>query len=624
MKKKQQGAPKHRKPLRKAAQHKLPFYGGAVTQPRNDSFVNRLFYIALAGSLLFHLIFVLYSTRWQVADVSKIESQVETLFQVKLRDLSQMQYQPRQTTQETRNELDKTVQQDVDQLGQQNTRNALSDLSQSLPNLSDQTVPNPNQRGDSDGNYYVSDRTARTVITSNVGEKTVANFEQGVGENLINDWVETQRLALLGRGGASSQRVSEGLPEPELTREPVGTRAINMSLMTNLAPPIPEFEVSEPPIDLPSDTELLPSPGILPDDPASVPLKDEEIAIAKMNEEVVIIDDLVEIELYTYHHIGGDGYFMIRIKPKAVDERLKILHKDIIFVLDASGSMGRLRINHVKNGIRQALDRLRPEDRFNIVGFKEEVRFFVDDFVAATNENKEKAADFIAPLSASGKTDIYSSLEPLVQMETGRARPLIVLMFSDGRPNVGLIDSRKIINNLSQYRGPNTSIFSIGTGEDINRYLLDMLTFRNRGLVWFEPDRKEVPDLTQNVFRYLENPVLMRIQASFANVNDTEVYPKILPDLYLNGELKLWGKLHGETEIPLRLVGEAFDEKKDIVINLPVPKFDNGTFEVAREWARSKIYHTAGKMVYEGEKQEYLDEINFLTKTYRVQTPYTE
>lgn len=624
MKKKSSGKIHSRKTTRPAAQHKLPFYGGVLTQQHTDTYVNRLFYIALAGSLIFHIVFVLYSTTWRVADVSKIQADMDTLFRVNLRDLTQMQYRPRQTTQEIREQQERTVQDDIEQVGSQSNRTALNDLSQSLPNLNDTDIPSPEAVGDRDGNYYVSDREARTVITTDVGANTIANFEQGVGEGLINDWVETQRRALVGLGGASSQRVSAGLPEPELTQEPVGTRAITMSLMSDLAPPVPDIDVSEPPIDLPSDTELLPSPELLADAPASVPLKDEERAIAQMNEDVVILDDLVDVDLFTYHHIGGDGYFMVRIRPKAVDERLKILQKDVIFVLDASGSMGKLRIEHVKEGILSTLNRLRPDDRFNIVGFKEQVQFFTESFVPATTENKKAAAEFIKPLSASGKTDIYSSLEPLVQMETGRARPMIALLFSDGRPNVGLVDSRKIINNLSQFRGPNTSIFSIGTGEDINRYLLDMLTFRNRGLVWFEEDRKAVPELTQNVFKYVENPVLMRIQASFANVNDSEVYPKMLPDLYLNGELKLWGKLQGETEIPLRLVGEAFDEKKDIVINLPVPELDNSTFEVARDWARSKIYHIAGKMVYEGEKQEYLDDIRFLTQTYRVQTPYAE
>ncbi len=624
MRNKASGSRTRRKTARPAVQHKIPFYGGVITQPRGDQFINRFFYAALAGSIILHLVFVMYSTTMQVADEKALESEMETLFRVNLRDLTQMRYRPRQTAIEERQNMEQSVQEDVEQIGGQENLTAAAELQQSLPSLNDQDLPSPETIGDQNGDYFVDDRSARSVIASNMGRNTITNFERGAGEALINDWVEVQRRALMGRGGATAQRASEGLPEPELTREPVGTRTITMSLTADLAPPVPDMEVSEPPIDLPSDTELLPSPEILPDDPASVPLKQEEQEIAQLQDDFVALDDLVDVDVTTYHHIGGDGYFMVRIRPKAVDERLDILHKDVIFVLDASGSMGRLRMNHVKDGIARALNRLRPEDRFNVVGFKQQVRFFTDTFITATAENKEEAVDFIDSLSAFGKTDIYSSLEPLVQLETGRARPLIVLLFSDGRPNVGIVDSRKIINNLSKFRGPNTSIFSVGTGNDINRYLLDMLTFRNRGRVWFEPDRHDVPELILNVFRYVENPVLMRIQASFANVNDEEVYPKILPDLYLNGELRLWGRLRGETEIPLRLVGEAFNERKDIVFNLEIPEFDNGTFEVARDWARSKIYHIAGKMVYEGEKPVYLEDIRFLSQTYRVQTPYSE
>lgn len=315
---------------------------------------------------------------------------------------------------------------------------------------------------------------------------------------------------------------------------------------------------------------------------------------------------------------------MVRIRPIAADERLRVLPKDVVLVLDASGSMGRRRIEVIKDQLKIMLDRLRPHDRFNVVGFKQSVRKFTDTLVPATEENKKEAWNFIRPLQASGRTDIYASLEPLVKLGTERARPLILLLVSDGRPTVGVINSRKIINSLTQYQGPSTSIFCIGTGSAINRYLLDMLAFRNRGMLALESDRNELPLVMQSSFGFIEDPVLLRVSADFQGVDRTEIYPKSLPNLYLKGELKIWGRLKGEKNLSLRVVGEAFDERKEIVLQLPVPPRDNGTYEIARQWAFHKIYHIVGQMVELGERPELLEQIRFLSKTYNIVTPYSE
>lgn len=97
----------------------------------------------------------------------------------------------------------------------------------------------------------------------------------------------------------------------------------------------------------------------------------------------------------------------------------------------------------------------------------------------------------------------------------------------------------------------------------------------------------------------------------------------MLPDLYLKGRLNIWGRLKGEEKIVLRLVGEAFDERKEMIIELPVPEFDSGTYEIARNWAYYKAYHVIGKMVEEGEKPEYMNEIQMISRTYNIVTPYS-
>jgi hypothetical protein len=576
----------------------------------------------MAASVLLHVTFVIVSRSWQVADLHHIERSVETLFKVQFRQLESRNFVSRPTQQQLRDERERVLRDEMSQFSQLPARSAEPEIFATAPTLENTLLPDFEEWGVTEQEFE-DDQTAKSLITSEFGKHAINEFEKNVGKGTINDTIETKRIPLTGRGDSSSRRLLAGLPAPILDSDPVVSRSLSTVLIADTAPPEPKIDISEPQIQLPPVNELLPSPELMRTSPHPTSLKKEEQAKEEIRDRFVRLDDLVQVDLITYHHIGGDGYFMIRIRPKTADERLRILPKDVVLVLDASASMGRRRIEVLKKEIQTILERLRPEDHFNVVGFKRNVRKFTDTFKPATKDNIKEAWEFIKPLEASGRTNIYHSLEPLVQLGTERARPLILLLLSDGRPNVGVVNSRKIINDLTRFRGPSTSIFCVGTGETLNNYLLDMLAYRNRGLVAFERNNAELPTVIQSVYGYVEDPVLLKITPHFTNVNEEEVFPKQLPDLYLKGELKIWGRLDHETKITFRLIGEAFDERKEMIIELPVPDLDNGTYEVARDWARRKIYHLVGQMVEEGDRPELLEEIWNISRTYNVQTPYS-
>ena len=245
-----------------------------------------------------------------------------------------------------------------------------------------------------------------------------------------------------------------------------------------------------------------------------------------------------------------------------------------------------------------------------------------DKLQAATPLAIAEAWSFISTLSASGKTDIYASLEPLMTLGTERARPFLIFLYSDGRPTLGIKNSRAIINRLSEKRGPSTSVFAIGTGDRVNRYLLDFLAFRNRGSVCFVKDRGEIQQKGLEFVRALKNPLLLRVSTDFGIVDDSQVYPQELPDLYQDTELRLWGRFSNESQLTVRLVGEAYDEQKEMVVRLPIPKQDRGGPEIAKEWALHKIYHLISLIVQHGEQPQILEEINRLSGQYGIVTPY--
>ncbi|MGI6456291.1 MAG: VWA domain-containing protein [bacterium] len=590
-------------------------------QQGNRLLKSNLFLLAVLISFVLHTSFVLYSTWWQVSDVSDVEENVGQLFRVEFRDLESENFISRPSQQQLQQERQIALREQIEQLSELPDMPAEDELASNTPDIFRQALPESYSFDESD--WQERDQSAENLISSDLGQQTIEEFDDLAGADVITDTVNTDRISLQGSG--TQKRMMANLPAPPKRNDPLISRSLSLKLDSDLLPRVPEMNAEQPPIELPPVTEILPAPRPIRPDFQPMVFREEEEAIQEIKQQFVQLDDLLDVQIFTYHHIGGEGYFQVQIRPIAQDERLKVLPKDVVFVLDASTSIGGRRLSVIKEEIRKILDRLRPEDRFNIVGFKQNINLFTPTLAPVSEQSKKEAWMFLSPLEASGRTDIYTSLQPLVRLGTERARPLVMMMFSDGRPTVGVVNSRRIINDLSRHLAPSTSIYCIGTGDFINRYLLDMLAYRNRGKVAFERSRSELPTVIQSVFNYIENPVLLKVQVFFEGVDNTEVYPKRLADLYMDGELSVWGRLEeGTNRITLRLTGEAFDERKEMIVQVPIPRLDNATYEVARQWAFHKAYHLVGQMVQEGENPVLMQEIKNLSRTYRIGSPYSE
>ncbi|HEQ60119.1 MAG TPA: VWA domain-containing protein, partial [Firmicutes bacterium] len=339
----------------------------------------------------------------------------------------------------------------------------------------------------------------------------------------------------------------------------------------------------------------------------------------------ISLDEFLTIELFV-HHLPEDprGYFMVRIRPNEKSQALPVMSKDLIFVLDASASMGQRTMAALRTGIKLGLSKLKPEDRFNVVGFKRTVARFRPALVPANPENIQAALRFVDGLEPSGRTDIYGSLEPISKQARGGDHPFIILLFSDGRPNVGVVNSRTIINNLTANVRANTSIFAFGASQPMNRYLLDLLSYRNKGFVRFATDFSTTVGQIAEMIEALSDPLLINLSGDYGNIGKEDIYPKTLPDLYRGGEILIYGRYGQEEKFSLRIVGEARGQQKEYIIDLPFPDEDNGPDNLPQLWAFRKIYDLIGRMCQEGETPERLAEIQRISRTYDVRTPYYE
>jgi hypothetical protein len=363
--------------------------------------------------------------------------------------------------------------------------------------------------------------------------------------------------------------------------------------------------------------------------PESEPLRapiQQAMEAAKDERKYAFMDGLLDMELRTWRNPGdAQGYFELRITPKK-GESIPVLPKDVSFVVDASSSIPQHKLNITVKGLRAALKQLKPEDRFNVVVFRDAPQYFQPEAVPATRENLQAVGKFIDNLASSGQTDVYRALQPMVQLKPREGSPGVVLVVSDGRPTAGLQDSRAIINGLTSDNSNGNGVYAFGGGKTVNRYLLDLLAYRNKGAAQVAPDIEDIEKGLPSFFLTLRDPILVDLHADFGRVDRATVFPQAMPDFFQGQPVALYGRYNPDSQdtFALRLAGQAGAEKKEVIFRMGFNEAEAGTRDIARGWAFQKAYHLIGRISREGELPELLGELKQLRTEFGVRTSYDE
>lgn len=337
------------------------------------------------------------------------------------------------------------------------------------------------------------------------------------------------------------------------------------------------------------------------------------------------MDALVGIDAATYvDPATGEGFFRLRISPNE-DANIAPLPRDITFIIDASNSILQRKLDLTVRGMADALRQLRPQDRFNIVVFRDTAQQFRAETVPATAENVAEAERFISGLESRGSTDVYGAVRPVLESSPRPGSPGIVLVVSDGRPTEGNLEGRELINALSQENRYGNSVYTFGGGNTVNQYLMDLLAYRNRGVSYVAPRIDDIDDDLPRFFRRFQDAILVDLRADYGRIDASTIFPQRLPDFYRGRVTTVYGKFDPakDRELVLRLEGRAGNEKKDMVLKADLTAASRGDRTIAQGWAFEKSYHLIGEITRVGEQEAILRELQRLSETYGVRTSYT-
>jgi len=346
--------------------------------------------------------------------------------------------------------------------------------------------------------------------------------------------------------------------------------------------------------------------------------------------------DDVGLSLLTYPTGIEGGYFMLVAAPRFSIPRERILPKQVVFVLDRTGSMqANGKITQAKNALKYCLDSLNPNDRFNVLTFNESVDLLNRTMMPAGSDNVSKAQRFIRDIDASGGTNIDEALKAaLGQLRSEPGAQKMVVFLTDGLPTVGETDVETILRHVatmtsSDYAartakpiGVNARIFSFGVGYDVNVPFLDRLAAQTHAQADYVRPEENIESIVSSFFAKVSSPILTNLKLDFDGVDVYDTYPKELPDLFKGGQLIVAGRYRGTAPGTIRLVGSAQGETH--TYKLPNAFGDEGPHSslVSRIWATRKIGYLLDQVRLKSN-QEVIDEIIRLSKEYGIITPYT-
>ncbi len=357
--------------------------------------------------------------------------------------------------------------------------------------------------------------------------------------------------------------------------------------------------------------------------------RDAQARIATMQESIdyIPIDDLLAVGLETYRDPAEPGrvYFRIGIQPRA-DKNVPVIAKDIVFVQDVSASISEERLVFCRRALISALETLNPGDRFNVVAFRDSFESCFPAWTPVTAEGKQKAATFIASLRAFGQTDLFGSLRSLMKLPRDPKRPMIALLVTDGKPTFGMTESAKIIGEFSKINNGMMSVYMYGTQSKANVYLLDMLTYCNRGSsTVLAGNRWDIPASMATVYEGIRNPVMGDVTVIFDSASKSEVYPKSTANLYKDRQLELSGVCADTTdELVFQVRGLAADKGYDSIFRLSLTRHAKlGSPAVKTRWAKQKMFHLVSAYSRDAQQQTFAEMLK-VNKQYNVPIPYED
>jgi Ca-activated chloride channel family protein len=316
------------------------------------------------------------------------------------------------------------------------------------------------------------------------------------------------------------------------------------------------------------------------------------------------------------------------LSPKDDIAERELVNKDIVFVLDTSGSMAEEgKMEKARSALLFGIQGLREGDRFNVINFAGDEHLMETKMISANADGKRRGTDFVKKLSPNGGTNINDALRAALRQFDSSDRPKILVFMTDGLPTVGEANVEKIITNAKQIQVDGLRLFSFGVGYDVNTTLLDKLSVENSGIAEYIQPKEDLEIKVSNFFTKVNSPVLTDLELDFGGLQVELMYPRKLSDIFKGTQLTVIGRYKNSGDFDnatLRLGGKMGRENRTFTYsNLDFPLRADKNDYLPRLWATRRVGWLMEQIRANGESKELRDEVVDLGTRFAIVTPYT-
>lgn len=315
------------------------------------------------------------------------------------------------------------------------------------------------------------------------------------------------------------------------------------------------------------------------------------------------------------------GFFTMILQPPSRVTHHDVAPKELVFVLDTSGSMSGFPVEKAKECMKMALDNLYPDDTFNLITFAGDTHILFPHPVPATPANLRAAQDFLETRRGGGGTEMMKAIRAALDPTDRQNHVRIVCFMTDGY--IG--NDMQVISEIQKH--PNARVFSFGIGSSVNRFLLDKMAEHGRGEVEYVSLNDDGSAAARRFHERVRNPLMTDVEIDWSGLPVTDVYPKRIPDLFSAKPVVITGRYTGAAEGMIRLKGRMAGAAFAREVRLNLPERENGHDVLATLWARTRIEDLMAQD-YAGAQQgamkpELKETVTQLGLEYRLLTQFT-
>lgn len=329
-----------------------------------------------------------------------------------------------------------------------------------------------------------------------------------------------------------------------------------------------------------------------------------------------------------------DGYYLMLVSPEIKkQEDLAIAKKQVIVVLDRSGSMSGKKIEQGKNALKYVLNNLRQDDLFNVIAYDSIVESFKPELQKFNDETRKEAIGWVEGIYAGGSTNISGGLKAALSQLKDESTPAYVIFLTDGLPTTGETKLPAIVEGAKEQNKVRARIFTFGVGYDLNAKLLEKLAREGFGQSAYVRPEDDIEESVSTLYNKIGSPVMTDIAINWEvpehKVEEGPVvnrqYPKDSYDLFMGEQLVMVGRYSKPASGKVIIKGKVGDKEEtlDFQGGLVEKSNDETNAFIEKLWAMRRIGQIIDEIDLVGKNQELITELVDLSKRHGIMTPYT-